>query len=87
VSVPVAAVAPAARLVEWLWRRARRGKRPPLTLAGCLMIGVEATVDDSLARAELGYRPVISFEDGIREMREARLGSEDRGLEPTPSPV
>jgi nucleoside-diphosphate-sugar epimerase len=75
VSVPRAAVVPAARLVQWLWRWARPGRRPPLTLAGCLLIGLETTVDDSLARAELGYAPVRSFEDGLNEMREARLGA------------
>ncbi|MDQ2939831.1 MAG: NAD-dependent epimerase/dehydratase family protein [Actinomycetota bacterium] len=73
-SVPTAAVLPAARLVQWMWGWARPGRRPPLTLAGCLLLGLEVTVDDSRARAELSYAPVRSRQEGLREMSEAREG-------------
>jgi len=39
-----------------------------MTRTALLLIGEEVTVNDALARRELGYREVISREQGLREM-------------------
>jgi nucleoside-diphosphate-sugar epimerase len=69
-SMPLRPVLVAARAAETLWRLLMPGKRPPLTLAGCLFVGLELTVDDTRARRELGYAPVRTVDEGLRELRE-----------------
>jgi nucleoside-diphosphate-sugar epimerase len=44
-------------------------KEPPVTNTALALIGHEVTVDDSKARAELGYAPRVSIEHGLAEMR------------------
>ncbi len=45
------------------------GKKPPLTRSSLMLFGREVTVDDRKARAELGYAPIVSIEQGLSEMR------------------
>ncbi|OAV45150.1 NAD(P)-dependent oxidoreductase [Lewinella sp. 4G2] len=51
--------------------------KPPVAPLMIRLMGKEFSVDDSLARAELGYRNAITFEEGIEEIkrlkREAQL--------------
>jgi nucleoside-diphosphate-sugar epimerase len=42
---------------------------PPLTKTALALISHEVTVDDSKARAELGYAPRVTIEQGLAEMR------------------
>ncbi len=56
---------------EFLWRALRLKGTPPMTRTALLLIGEEVTVNDALARRELGYREVISREQGLREMASA----------------
>jgi hypothetical protein len=39
------------------------------------LIGDEVTVDDTKARRELGYAPVLTREEGLAEMRRAAAGA------------
>lgn len=58
---------------EMLWRLLRRPGEPMLSRAALKLIGEEVTVNDALARRELGYQGRVSREEGLAELREARL--------------
>lgn len=60
---PVAAVL--ARAGEMAWGLLPLGGEPPLTRFALWVSTQECTLDDSKARAELGYRPVVTREDGL----------------------
>lgn len=49
---------------EFLWRAFSLKGEPPLTRFGAMIMSREAVLKDDKARAEMGYRPVISVEDG-----------------------
>lgn len=49
---------------EFLWRTLSLKGEPPLTRFGAMIMSREAVLRDDKARAEMGYRPVISVEDG-----------------------
>jgi nucleoside-diphosphate-sugar epimerase len=49
---------------------------PPLTRLAYWLSALEATIDISRARAELGYRPVRTIDDGMEELR--RLAADAR---------
>jgi hypothetical protein len=70
-SVPALVARPAARLIEGVWRLFGVRKAPPMTRFAVDMMACSVTVSTAKARAELGYRPVISVEDGLREMTAA----------------
>jgi nucleoside-diphosphate-sugar epimerase len=53
---------------EWAWRTFPLPGAPPLTRLALWLSSVECTVDDSRARAELGYAPVITREQGLTEL-------------------
>ena len=54
---------------EMLWRLPGLPKSgPPLTPTTVNLIFREVTVNDAKARRELGYAPVISIEEGLREL-------------------
>jgi nucleoside-diphosphate-sugar epimerase len=60
-----------ATACEGIWRTFRLGGTPPLTRLAVWLAALETTVDISRARAELGYEPVRSIEDGMTELRNA----------------
>ena len=60
---PVAAFV--ARAGEALWRGLPLPGGPPLTRLAYWLTSQECTIDTTKARTELGYRPVISVEDGL----------------------
>ena len=60
---------PLARFVaaagEAAWRRLPLPGSPPLTRMALWVSSLECTIDISRARAELGYSPVVSIDDGL----------------------
>lgn len=67
-SVPLAAAAPIAALMDTGARLLRRSTPPPLTNWLVAFLGRDRIYDISAARNILGYRPRISIEAGLREM-------------------
>jgi nucleoside-diphosphate-sugar epimerase len=55
----------AARAAEAAWRLLPLGGSPPLTRFAVWVASLECTLDDSRARRDLGYAPVVSREDGL----------------------
>lgn len=67
-SVPFAIAWGIASVMEGIWRTFRLKSKPPLTRQMLRMIGKAFTLDDSKARSELGYRPVIRRGAALAEM-------------------
>jgi nucleoside-diphosphate-sugar epimerase len=67
-SVPPRVAATAAAALEGVWRRLRRPGNPPVTRFAVWASGQECTIDISRAERELGYRPVISRDEGLAEL-------------------
>lgn len=57
-----------ARISEWLWQEFPIGGEPPLTRTAMNLFFREVTLSDAKARSELGYRPVLSVEQGLAEL-------------------
>jgi nucleoside-diphosphate-sugar epimerase len=70
-TVPLPVARALAATGEGLWRLLRLRGAPPLTRGAVWLSSQEMTVDISKARAELGYEPVVSVEEGLRRLREA----------------
>jgi nucleoside-diphosphate-sugar epimerase len=68
VPAPVARIGAAA--AEAAWRRLHLKSTPPITRLAYWLTALETTIDISRARAELGYAPVRTIADGMRELRE-----------------
>lgn len=68
-SVPAGVARVAAAASERIWRLLKRPGRPPLTRFAVWVSSQECTIDISRAERELGYRPVISREAGLAELR------------------
>jgi nucleoside-diphosphate-sugar epimerase len=68
-SVPPGVAGAAARTAELIWRRLRRPGNPPLTRFAVWVSSQECTIDISRAERELGYRPVMSREEGLAALR------------------
>jgi nucleoside-diphosphate-sugar epimerase len=54
-----------ARTMEWQARR--RGTAPELTQAGIKLLGLNLDFSIEKAKHELGYRPRVNFDEGMRE--------------------
>jgi nucleoside-diphosphate-sugar epimerase len=67
---PAAVARIAGPVLEGLWSLARRKNPPPITRLTYWLSAQECTIDISKARGELGYEPVKSREDGMRELKE-----------------
>lgn len=67
--MPAAAARAAAAVLETLWRGLRLRGAPPLNRTAVWLCSLESTLDISKAEAELGYRPIVSVEDGMRNLR------------------
>lgn len=59
---------------ETLWRVLPMRGQPPLTRLAFWLASQECTIDISHARAELGYAPVTTIDEGMEELRRAHLG-------------
>jgi nucleoside-diphosphate-sugar epimerase len=68
-SLPPAVARVAAPASERVWRVLGRGGHPPLTRFAMWIGSQECTIDISRAERELGYAPVTTREDGLRELR------------------
>lgn len=53
---------------EGVWRSFNLNGEPPLTRFSAMIMSRDAVLRDDKARAELGYRPVISVKDGMRQL-------------------
>ena len=68
-SVPKPVAAALAAGSETVWRLLRRtSSPPPLTRMAYWVSGLECTLDDSAARRDLGYVPVITREQGLADL-------------------
>jgi nucleoside-diphosphate-sugar epimerase len=67
-SVPEPIAAAAATVGETVWRALRLKGSPPLTRFAYWVSSQECTLDDSRARAVLGYAPVVTREEGLRRL-------------------
>jgi nucleoside-diphosphate-sugar epimerase len=67
-SVPPGVAKLAAASAERIWRLLKRPGSPPLTRLAVWVSSQECTIDISHAERELGYRPVISREEGLAEL-------------------
>jgi nucleoside-diphosphate-sugar epimerase len=73
-SAPAGVANAAATASEWLWRRLKRPGNPPLTRFSVWVSSQECTIDISCAERDLGYRPVRTREEGLRQMRSSQPG-------------
>jgi nucleoside-diphosphate-sugar epimerase len=67
-SAPLAMAWPMAIAMEWIWRTFSRKGEPPLTRQMLRLIGEPFTLDITKAQRELGYRPVMTREQGLQGM-------------------
>ncbi len=67
-TVPAPLAGVAAVLAERAWRILRRPGSPPLTRFAVWVASKECTIDISRARAELGYEPVTTREQGLAQL-------------------
>jgi nucleoside-diphosphate-sugar epimerase len=70
-SVPAGVAGAAAVVAETAWRVLPLPGEPPLTRFACWISSQECTIDITKARNELGYRPTVTREQGLAEMRAA----------------
>lgn len=68
-SMPGGVVRGLAAVLEPVWRMLRLKSAPPVTRFAAAIMSRDCVLRDGLARAELGYTPVISVEDGLRSLR------------------
>ena len=58
-----------AGIMEWFWRTFSRRGEPPITRQMLRLIGESFTLNIGKARRELGYRRLVSWEQGLRAMQ------------------
>jgi nucleoside-diphosphate-sugar epimerase len=68
-TLPLRVARAAAAASEATWRLLRRKDHPPLTRFTVWVSALECTIDDSRARAEMGYREIKTREQGLAELR------------------
>ena len=73
-SIPRPVAAAVAAAGETAWRVLPLKGAPPLTRMTYWVTGLECTLDDSAARRDLGYAPVITREQGLEQLREEFAG-------------
>jgi len=64
-TVPTAVADAAAAVSERAWRLLKRPGSPPLTRLAVWVSSKECTLDTTRAKRELGYKPVVSREQGL----------------------
>jgi nucleoside-diphosphate-sugar epimerase len=70
-TIPHWLAAATAFVTEGLWSLFGAKNPPPVTRAAVKLIGEPVTVNDALARREIGYREVITREAGLAELAAA----------------
>jgi len=68
-SVPAWAADAIGATCEVLWSTLPLKGEPPLTRFSAMIMSRDSVLKDDKARAEMGYRPVISVEDGLRALQ------------------
>jgi nucleoside-diphosphate-sugar epimerase len=61
-----------ANIMEFAWKILTLKGQPPLTKSIVFLMGTEFSIDDSKARKQLGYKNVISIEEGLKALREVK---------------
>jgi len=74
-SMPSAVARPAARLVEGIWRTLGLSSTPPLTRHAIDLMCCDCTLRTDKIEGELGYAPIISVEEGLRQLAALESGS------------
>lgn len=64
-SLPLPLARAMASACDRIWNLLRLSSPPPISRVAVALIGTQVTVSDRLARTELGYRPVISRDQGL----------------------
>lgn len=82
-NVPFGVAWAMAGLIGTAWRVFRREGEPPITRQMLRLIGKDFTIDIRRAREELGYAPVISPAEGIREMRTSLINQQGAAMQNT----
>lgn len=67
-SAPGAVIRAAANLIEPLWRLAGAKSAPPITRFTAHIMSRDCTISDAKARRDLGYRPVVTLEEGFARL-------------------
>lgn len=68
-SVPLSVAWVMASAMEWIWRTFSRQGEPPMTRQMLRLIGAPFTLDIGKAQRDLGYRPIISRQQGLELMQ------------------
>lgn len=68
-SIPAWTAAPLARISEAAWKVLPLKGDPPMTTFRSWLLTQECTIDISKARTELGYKPIVSHEQGLAGLR------------------
>ena len=68
-SAPLSVAWVMACAMEWIWRVFSRQGEPPMTRQMLRLIGAPFTLDIGKAQRELGYRPVVSRQQGLELMQ------------------
>lgn len=69
-SMPSTIARPVARLVEAIWRTFRLSSTPPLTRHAIDLMCCDCILKIDKIENELGYRPVVSVVEGLRQLRQ-----------------
>jgi nucleoside-diphosphate-sugar epimerase len=69
--LPLPVARAVAAIGEAAWRALPLPGSPPLTRMALWVASLECTIDISRARAELGYAPVVSIDEGLAALSEA----------------
>ena len=59
-----------ARVCEAAWKLLPLKGAPPMAIFRSWLLTQECTIDISKARAELGYIPIVTHEQGLAELAE-----------------
>jgi nucleoside-diphosphate-sugar epimerase len=65
-----------ATIMESIWHLFGVRSKPPVTRQTLRMIGKDFTLDLSKARRELGYRPIVTWDEGIARLAKGTTRSE-----------
>jgi len=68
-SIPSWAADTLAGVVEGAWRTFNLKGEPPVTRFGAMIMSRDSVLIDAKARREMGYAPLISVEEGLRQLR------------------
>ena len=69
-SMPSAIARPVARLIEGIWRTLGLSSTPPLTRHAIDLMCCDCTLNIDKIEKELGYQPVVSVVEGLRQLKE-----------------